>query len=334
MKLSFRHRHGRYHALLKFLPLHGGGRTRVFPLARFLDPHDTSRTARLASRACRLRFPLIRSGLKIRSSPPSRTREAGEEHRLFVHLSQAERRSTAGGRARHPGGRCVTRDNCDRTDHGVPIPQGDRRQNRSRAARDPGLMTPSARCSLDRFTIDATQLGKLQLLVDDGALAKPLLLCQVAAGGIEPPSHPSQNSRQPCHSRTSPRSATISRNIRHTDQPDLSAGTYTRFTRPAAPPVLRSAGWILRQLGMDGRLLDRVYNPPRRVPKDCVFFPFSFGPFLGFWVAFDAATRIGCLTISGGGMRSAARLRDHPRQRGDGVVQHSLLRPPSGRGRR
>jgi phenylacetate-CoA ligase len=42
---------------------------------------------------------------------------------------------------------------------------------------------------------------------------------------------------------------------------------------------------------------------------DRIFFAFSFGPFLGFWVAFDAAARMGAIAIPGGGMRSAARLR-------------------------
>ncbi|HWZ33579.1 MAG TPA: AMP-binding protein [Bryobacteraceae bacterium] len=41
---------------------------------------------------------------------------------------------------------------------------------------------------------------------------------------------------------------------------------------------------------------------------DRIFFAFSFGPFLGFWVAFEAASRMGCLAIPGGGMRSSARL--------------------------
>lgn len=44
-------------------------------------------------------------------------------------------------------------------------------------------------------------------------------------------------------------------------------------------------------------------------PGDRLFFPFSFGPFLGFWSAFDSATRAGYLGISGGGMSSLARLR-------------------------
>jgi phenylacetate-CoA ligase len=42
---------------------------------------------------------------------------------------------------------------------------------------------------------------------------------------------------------------------------------------------------------------------------DRVFFAFSFGPFLGFWLAFEAAQRLGCLCIPGGGMRSALRVR-------------------------
>jgi phenylacetate-CoA ligase len=42
---------------------------------------------------------------------------------------------------------------------------------------------------------------------------------------------------------------------------------------------------------------------------DRLFFPFSFGPFLGFWSAFDAAARSGFLSIPGGGLSSGARLR-------------------------
>jgi phenylacetate-CoA ligase len=42
---------------------------------------------------------------------------------------------------------------------------------------------------------------------------------------------------------------------------------------------------------------------------DRLFFPFSFGPFLGFWGAFGAANACGYLALPGGGMSSAARLR-------------------------
>ncbi len=42
---------------------------------------------------------------------------------------------------------------------------------------------------------------------------------------------------------------------------------------------------------------------------DRVMFAFSFGPFLGFWLAFEAAARLGALCLPGGGLGSAARLR-------------------------
>lgn len=42
---------------------------------------------------------------------------------------------------------------------------------------------------------------------------------------------------------------------------------------------------------------------------DRLFFPFSFGPFLGFWSAFEAGERLGCLCLPGGGMSTSARLR-------------------------
>ena len=42
---------------------------------------------------------------------------------------------------------------------------------------------------------------------------------------------------------------------------------------------------------------------------DRLFFPFSFGPFLGFWSAFEAAARAGFLAMPGGGMSSTSRLR-------------------------
>lgn len=44
-------------------------------------------------------------------------------------------------------------------------------------------------------------------------------------------------------------------------------------------------------------------------PGDVAFFPFSFGPFLGFWAGFEAATRMGVRAVPGGGLSSENRLR-------------------------
>lgn len=43
--------------------------------------------------------------------------------------------------------------------------------------------------------------------------------------------------------------------------------------------------------------------------NDRFFFAFSFGPFIGFWLGFEAASRMGCLAIPGGAMDSRARLQ-------------------------
>ncbi len=43
--------------------------------------------------------------------------------------------------------------------------------------------------------------------------------------------------------------------------------------------------------------------------QDRLFFPFSFGPFVGFWAAFEGAAAMGRLCIPGGGMSTDRRLR-------------------------
>lgn len=43
--------------------------------------------------------------------------------------------------------------------------------------------------------------------------------------------------------------------------------------------------------------------------KDRLLFPFSFGPFLGFWAAFDHASRSGNFLVAAGGLSSIARLQ-------------------------
>lgn len=53
---------------------------------------------------------------------------------------------------------------------------------------------------------------------------------------------------------------------------------------------------------------DRVLEGAGVQPGDRCFFAFSFGPFLGFWTAYDAARKRGCFCIPGGGQGSEQRL--------------------------
>jgi phenylacetate-CoA ligase len=52
-----------------------------------------------------------------------------------------------------------------------------------------------------------------------------------------------------------------------------------------------------------------VFRAAGATEADRVLFAFSFGPFIGFWLAYEAAERLGCLCVPGGGMSSSARLR-------------------------
>jgi phenylacetate-CoA ligase len=86
-------------------------------------------------------------------------------------------------------------------------------------------------------------------------------------------------------------------------------GSYTRYcqTSSTTGKPLRwidtneSWQWILE-------CWKAVYRAARVGPGDRAFFPFSFGPFLGFWAAFDAGSQLGVHCIPGGGMTSLLRL--------------------------
>jgi len=51
-----------------------------------------------------------------------------------------------------------------------------------------------------------------------------------------------------------------------------------------------------------------VFDAAGLEPSDRVLMAFSFGPFVGFWSAFDAVIDRGCLTLPGGGMSTLGRL--------------------------
>ena len=53
---------------------------------------------------------------------------------------------------------------------------------------------------------------------------------------------------------------------------------------------------------------DRVLEAAQVSPEDRCFFAFSFGPFLGFWTAYESATQRGCVCIPAGGQSTEQRL--------------------------
>lgn len=85
---------------------------------------------------------------------------------------------------------------------------------------------------------------------------------------------------------------------------------YIRFCRTSGStgnPMI----WLDTRETWDAMLHNwsRVFAAAGILEASRVFFAFSFGPFLGFWTAYEAATKIGHMCIPGGGLSSAARLR-------------------------
>jgi phenylacetate-CoA ligase len=56
------------------------------------------------------------------------------------------------------------------------------------------------------------------------------------------------------------------------------------------------------------RCWGHVYRGAGVGPGDRVFFAFSFGPFIGFWAAYEGARTVGAMSIPGGGMQTEQRL--------------------------
>jgi phenylacetate-CoA ligase len=159
--------------------------------------------------------------------------------------------------------------------------------------------------------VAARQLGRLQQLIAAIAGTNRFYAPRLAAAGID----------GAIESLTE-----FSRRLSFTTKADLAAdqaahppfGTnltyplehYTRFCQTSgttghALAILdtpESWEWML------GNWME-IYRAAEVTAGDRVYFGFSFGPFLGFWTAFEAATKLGCLCLPGGGLSSHARLR-------------------------
>jgi phenylacetate-CoA ligase len=84
---------------------------------------------------------------------------------------------------------------------------------------------------------------------------------------------------------------------------------YTRFHQTSGTTGI-PLRWLDTPESWDWMLENwaEVYRAAGVTASDRIYFAFSFGPFVGFWMAFEAGARLGALCIPGGGVGSAARL--------------------------
>ncbi|MGI8601511.1 MAG: phenylacetate--CoA ligase family protein [Verrucomicrobiales bacterium] len=86
---------------------------------------------------------------------------------------------------------------------------------------------------------------------------------------------------------------------------------YTRFCQTSGTTG-RPLSWLdtPEDWGAMLRCWHRVFEKAGLDPRrDRIFFAFSFGPFLGFWTAFEAAVSMGFLSMPGGSLSTNARLQ-------------------------
>ena len=87
-------------------------------------------------------------------------------------------------------------------------------------------------------------------------------------------------------------------------------GNYSRVCKTSGTTGERMM-WPDTPSGWDGMLevWKKIYLMAGVKPgADRVYYAFSFGPFIGFWTAFEAALKMGCMVFPGGGSRSSERV--------------------------
>ncbi|KAB2942201.1 MAG: phenylacetate--CoA ligase [Phycisphaerae bacterium] len=162
--------------------------------------------------------------------------------------------------------------------------------------------------SLDAAALHALQRDKLARMLVVVRFSNPFYREKLA--GVDPDAAAAEPTRLPLTTR-----AELQR-----DQEELPPyGTNLSYPRSAYVRMHQTSGstgpaplrWLDTAESWDWCLKcwSVVYRGAGLHADDRLVFPFSFGPFLGFWMAFEAACRLGNFCLAAGGMSTAARLR-------------------------
>ncbi|MDQ3813110.1 MAG: AMP-binding protein [Armatimonadota bacterium] len=163
----------------------------------------------------------------------------------------------------------------------------------------------------NRAAIEAGQLARLRTLLQELIPANPFYARKLATANLTPEIASLEE-----FSRRVPFTTKQEIVEDHRAHPPYGSNLtyplecYTRFNQTSATTGLplrwldttESWNWMLD-------CWDEVYEAAGVRRGDRIYFAFSFGPFLGFWTAFEAGTRRGCLCVPGGGLSSVARVQ-------------------------
>jgi phenylacetate-CoA ligase len=172
-------------------------------------------------------------------------------------------------------------------------------------------MTTPTEESLDRARLEQLQQRRLRALLDEVLPRNRFVAHKFAEAGLSPAAvqSPSDLRRLPFTTKAElvadqqanpPYGSFLTYSLTRYSRLHQTSGTSGRPLRWLDTP--QSWSWMLD-------CWEAKYRVAGLGENDRFFFPFSFGPFLGFWTAFEAAGRRGWLCLAGGGMSTSARLR-------------------------
>ena len=163
----------------------------------------------------------------------------------------------------------------------------------------------------DRAAIESSQLEQLRSLVTELIPANKLYTQKLQAAGVgfDIASLADFSARFPFTTKAELAADQLS-NPPHGANLTYTLNCYTRFhqTSGTSGTPLR---WLDTPESWDAMIesWSEIFRAAKVGAGDRVMFAFSFGPFLGFWLAFESAERLSCLCLPGGGLSSVARLR-------------------------
>ena len=170
---------------------------------------------------------------------------------------------------------------------------------------------------LDRAGIAALQRRKLAAMLERRARVQRVLPAQVRRASRSTPSADPLD-KLPVHRPARSWSRTSSRTRPSARTSPTRSSTTAATTRPPAPAAAGRCGGSTRpRAGPGSRSCwgDHLPRPRAWRRATGIMFPFSFGPFVGFWAAFDGAAALGNLCIPAGGLSTQAAAADDARQR-------------------
>jgi phenylacetate-CoA ligase len=164
---------------------------------------------------------------------------------------------------------------------------------------------------LNRDKRAGRQLGRLRALLDEILPHNRFYARKLQAAGIHPDDlrSPADLSRLPFTTKAE----LLADQEAHPPYGEILTYPRQQYVRlnQTSGSTGRPLRWLDTAASWDWMLgcWQQIFHLSGITAADRLCFAFSFGPFLGFWTAFDAAGRLGCLCLPAGGMSSAARLR-------------------------